>query len=255
MKPIATRVDASESCLAWLEHEGHRLWARGDVEGPLTSVARLVLGVSLREPRWARKILRERIFHTRGLGPFEWGLVKVAAKRAALASAGPLEGLEITEMPDWSALEARDWIGQVLSTETAAQAAASELEHAAQAARVPHANEDAKRFQWDRAIGAVLVSAQGEVLGAASNRSSVSPLLHAELVCLLGFWSRTQRKLPPGARLYVTLKPCRMCAGLIVAMAGESAPNAVWYRDFDPGPMARATVLDPGSDDRKRFGV
>ncbi len=67
-------------------------------------------------------------------------------------------------------------------------------------------------------VGAVLVSATGEVLARGGNRRErdQDPLAHAELVVL----RRASRKLRSwrllGTTLYVTLEPCAMCAGALV---------------------------------------
>lgn len=67
-------------------------------------------------------------------------------------------------------------------------------------------------------IGALVVGADGRVLGRGHNRREVDrdPLGHAELLAIraaaatLGGWRLE------GATLYVTLEPCAMCAGAIV---------------------------------------
>jgi tRNA(adenine34) deaminase len=67
-------------------------------------------------------------------------------------------------------------------------------------------------------VGAVVVGADGALLGRAHNRRETDgdPLAHAELLALraaareLGGWRLA------GATLYVTLEPCAMCAGAIV---------------------------------------
>jgi tRNA(adenine34) deaminase len=67
-------------------------------------------------------------------------------------------------------------------------------------------------------VGAVLVSASGEVLAAAHNSTEASsdPTAHAELLCIRqaatsqGAWRLLD------ATLFVTLEPCPMCAGALL---------------------------------------
>jgi tRNA(adenine34) deaminase len=67
-------------------------------------------------------------------------------------------------------------------------------------------------------VGAVIVAA-GQVVASAGNRREATgdPTAHAEMVALraaaaaLGTWRLS------GADLYVTLEPCPMCAGALVA--------------------------------------
>jgi len=66
-------------------------------------------------------------------------------------------------------------------------------------------------------VGAVIVSAQGDVLARAHNlrETRTDPTAHAEILALreagrqVGNWRLT------GATLYVTLEPCPMCAAAI----------------------------------------
>ena len=72
-------------------------------------------------------------------------------------------------------------------------------------------------------VGAVLVSASGEVLAAARNATerSADPTAHAELLCIrsaataVGGWRLLD------ATLYVTLEPCPMCAGALLQVGGS----------------------------------
>jgi tRNA(adenine34) deaminase len=67
-------------------------------------------------------------------------------------------------------------------------------------------------------VGAVVVSAAGELLGSGFNRREVDqdPTAHAEILAIreaaekLGSWRLID------CALYVTLEPCAMCAGAIV---------------------------------------
>ncbi|KXU82233.1 hypothetical protein CI15_32230 [Paraburkholderia monticola] len=59
-------------------------------------------------------------------------------------------------------------------------------------------------------VGALIVSPLGEIL-AWGKKSSAHPLLHAETSALLMYGEN----LPRGARIYSTLKPCKMCRAAI----------------------------------------
>jgi tRNA(adenine34) deaminase len=70
----------------------------------------------------------------------------------------------------------------------------------------------------DVPVGAVVVNADGEVLGVGCNARALTgdPTAHAEVLALraaaavLGTWRLT------GCTLVVTLEPCTMCAGALV---------------------------------------
>lgn len=100
----------------------------------------------------------------------------------------------------------------------------------------------------DVPIGAVVVSADGEVIGRGHNERELreDPTAHAEVLALraaaahLGTW----RVLD--ATLYVTLEPCTMCAGAIVL---SRIPRVV-YATPDPKAGAVDSILSILSDDR-----
>ncbi len=70
----------------------------------------------------------------------------------------------------------------------------------------------------DVPIGAVLAR-DGEVLASAGNEKELrkDPTAHAEILCLRTGAGATRDWRLGGATLYVTLEPCPMCAGAIVA--------------------------------------
>ena len=88
-------------------------------------------------------------------------------------------------------------------------------------------------------VGAVLVGADGEILGAAGNApiSSHDPTAHAEIRVLREAALRLGNYRLPGTTLYVTLEPCAMCAGAIsharvarlVIAAKDPKGGAVWH--------------------------
>jgi len=72
--------------------------------------------------------------------------------------------------------------------------------------------------QGEVPVGAILVSAQGEVLGTGSNQpiTTHDPTAHAEIIALRLAASAAQNYRLPGSTLYVTIEPCTMCVGAMV---------------------------------------
>jgi tRNA(adenine34) deaminase len=67
-------------------------------------------------------------------------------------------------------------------------------------------------------VGAVVISASGELLGRGYNRTllDVDPSAHAEIVALReAAWRAGNHRLL-GATVYVTIEPCLMCVGALI---------------------------------------
>jgi tRNA(adenine34) deaminase len=102
-------------------------------------------------------------------------------------------------------------------------------------------------------VGAVLVSADGEMLGEGFNRTigSHDPSAHAEIVALRQAGQRLQNYRLPGTTLYVTLEPCAMCAmALVHARVGR-----VVYAASDPKTGAAGSVFDLLGSDRHNHRI
>jgi tRNA(adenine34) deaminase len=100
----------------------------------------------------------------------------------------------------------------------------------------------------DVPIGAVVLSADGEVIGRGHNEREVraDPTAHAEVLALreaatvLGTWRL------PGCSLVVTLEPCTMCAGAAVL----ARVDRVLYGAVDPKAGAVGSLWDVVRDPR-----
>lgn len=96
-------------------------------------------------------------------------------------------------------------------------------------------------------VGAVVV-VDGEIVGSAGNRreASADPTAHAEVLALrqaastLGTWRLHQ------ATVYVTLEPCPMCAGALVA----ARVGALVFGAPDPGAGACGSLYNLCTDPR-----
>jgi len=72
-------------------------------------------------------------------------------------------------------------------------------------------------------VGAVLVDSGGVVLAEAFNSPIRlnDPTAHAEMLVLRAAGSKISNYRLPGTTLYVTLEPCAMCAGALIAARVE----------------------------------
>ena len=81
-------------------------------------------------------------------------------------------------------------------------------------------------------VGAVIVSDAGEVIAQASNRTRElnDPSAHAEMLAIRAASAQLRQDRLEGYDLYVTLEPCAMCAGVIVA----ARIRRLYYGASDP---------------------
>ena len=107
------------------------------------------------------------------------------------------------------------------------------------ASHMPEALAEARAaaLRGEVPVGAVLVGADGSVLARAGNRTRElsDPTAHAEILAIRAACARLGSQRLPGARLWVTLEPCPMCAAAISA--------------------ARIATLYYGADDPRMGGV
>jgi tRNA(adenine34) deaminase len=102
-------------------------------------------------------------------------------------------------------------------------------------------------------VGAVLAAADGVIIGAAGNarEASADPTAHAEILALRGGARHTGSWRLPGSTLVVTLEPCAMCAGAIVAARVQTLVIGAW----DPKAGACGSVWDLVRDARANHVV
>ncbi len=81
-------------------------------------------------------------------------------------------------------------------------------------------------------VGAVIVSAKGELLAQAGNRTLElkDPSAHAEVLAIRTACKEIDNERLMGCDLYVTLEPCTMCAGLI----SFARIRRLYFAAYDP---------------------
>jgi len=91
-------------------------------------------------------------------------------------------------------------------------------------------------------VGAVVVGADGALLGEGSNRpiAGHDPTAHAEIVALRAACAAVGNYRLPHATLYVTLEPCAMCMGAML----HARLARVVFGASDPKTGACGGVLD-----------
>ncbi|MDI3260199.1 MAG: tRNA adenosine(34) deaminase TadA [Sinobacteraceae bacterium] len=91
-------------------------------------------------------------------------------------------------------------------------------------------------------VGAVLVGADGALLGEGWNRpiAAHDPSAHAELIAVRAAAARVGNYRLPDTTLYVTLEPCVMCAGMLIHARVARLVFGAW----DPKAGAVQSVYD-----------
>jgi tRNA(adenine34) deaminase len=95
-------------------------------------------------------------------------------------------------------------------------------------------------------VGAVLVDAEGNIVGQDGNRSIEynDPTGHAEIVVLRQAGEKCKNYRLTGSTFYVTIEPCAMCAGALV----HARVSRVVFGAEDPKAGAMVSCYRIGSD-------
>ena len=105
----------------------------------------------------------------------------------------------------------------------------------------------------DVPIGAVVLDADGQVIGTGRNRREEcgDPTAHAEVLALREAAAQRGEWRLEGCTLVVTLEPCAMCAGAIVLARVPTVVFGAW----DPKAGACGSVFDIVRDPRLNHWV
>jgi tRNA(Arg) A34 adenosine deaminase TadA len=217
---------------AWLPTDDG-VWA---VSGPLwpTPAFALMQAVWDYDPRRAHARLRRRIRTSAPVTPLDHAAAQVAAKRVAYVPPGQGSLPPITDLTSVALVAAGRW-SEALVPASSRLDDPTRLDGWLDAPVGPLATRD-------RPLLAALVDADGAVLMAARNTAGTNRTRHAEVNLVAAWAAQTGGPLPPGARVVCTLRPCRMCAAML--LHGHAGGLDVVFLHDDPGRLARGTSLD-----------
>ena len=113
--------------------------------------------------------------------------------------------------------------------------------------------ERAQREDDEIPVGALVVDAEGNLVGEGWNRNIAEhdPSAHAEIVAMRRAGAALGNHRLVGCTLYVTLEPCAMCA---MAMVHARVARVV-FGAFDPKTGAAGSVFDLLADPRHNHRV
>jgi tRNA(adenine34) deaminase len=105
----------------------------------------------------------------------------------------------------------------------------------------------------DVPVGAVILDAAGSIIATARNRREVDtdPTGHAEIVAIRQAAGALRSRRLDGCTLVVTLEPCTMCAGAVIA----ARLDRLVYGAADPKAGAAGSVWDLVRDRRLGHSV
>lgn len=216
---------------------GAAAWSSGSADAPCGGpVLDVLQGVGFLAPRRAHAVLRGPVGLVAPPSTRELEAIRMLGRRFRVET--PPAGLlraDVSPAARWLRRRAAAWVGSSPPLRDPGDEAWWLALAEAVAASVGVAGR--------RTVGAVLVDAEGRLLGAAAHRTVGRRAEHAELLLAQRWWSRRGSPFPPGARMYVTREPCRMCAGAVVSLLPSEPLHAVVFRDAETGPSASRSPL------------
>lgn len=100
-----------------------------------------------------------------------------------------------------------------------------------------------KKFQRHRCVAVTILDPNGKVLVTATNSNAKNQLLHAEVNAFAQLTRHNINELAPGSTIVTTLKPCIMCANLILEFTRNKKDVKVLAAQDDVGSFGRHSVL------------
>jgi tRNA(Arg) A34 adenosine deaminase TadA len=234
---------------AWVVHERKIYWTVDEPKlfRPSSAIVKLIQFLFEKYIDHSFFILRQRLYTTAEITAMDDGMVKLAAKRAtgniqAIDHSLPLASYE------WIQLGDQNWFLNSAHTENV-QAQTKKIENEVQAKVILSEMESRVSrgevlHDHNRPIAVLITNADGHVLISSVNSNYKNKTLHAEVRAGQEYFHKTGQPLPVGAKIYVSLKPCRMCAAMLAKMSESPESLQVYFSQDDPGIRAKNTIFD-----------
>lgn len=232
---------------AWVRHKEITYFSRFPATDgnrvPSSAVIKLLQGIFDQYEDLSFFILRNRVFANYKLSASDLGMIRLVAKRASGEQALPAnlieEGQEIGK-EDEALIQTRRNIrpldfSKTISTKSVPEFSAELL------AQIPTENQ---RHDQARKVVAFATDAKGLVLEATANAAIFNKTLHAEVCLIQNLFRKGFHSFLEDGNIYVSLKPCKMCAAMIYEFLPPNFKGRVVYLEDDLGPLAQSTALD-----------
>ena len=235
---------------AWIEAPGDLvLFAQcpADYKHPLESaITRLIIGINAEFLEERYRFLRLPIYCDFEPTPWEKHLVKVCAKRLRTQKKFDVAAVQPGKLID---------IGAPLITPVHAERLQQDSNRPMDMAQgfkmvsqlattETRIHQDQKRHKSPRPVASILLDAEFRIITAAVNTNHESQILHAEVNLVAKLRDMGLKRLPNNAILITSLKPCRMCAALLLALGARENNLRIRSVEDDTGTFGRHALLD-----------
>lgn len=233
---IALKLGQPGFDIAFVIHEKRIFFTRYSQlqKGPSSAVVQLLQGLFDQFIDHSFFILRRRIYTTSKITEMCHGMVKTVAKRVRGEVFMRDHGLPLPFQ-----------LTEILSTPSRHLSASNEAPLSSVnllksknliswARKLAYLNPRGDVLHdFDRDIACLLVDKSGELLAFGLNSNSKNKTLHAEVNMVQRYFRETGEKIPQGAQLVTTRRPCRMCAGMILTWSVDPQSLKIIYAEED----------------------
>jgi tRNA(Arg) A34 adenosine deaminase TadA len=243
--------------IAFLIHENTIYFSRHThiLKSPTTAITKLIQGVYDSYPEKSHFILRNKIYSSAIPTEMCLGMIKVAAKRCK----APLKGKNHHILIPFNMIEILYQSNNSIDNNLQNKLIQSNnlnnntFEFLKLIKNLSfHTIQKKERYESNRKVACILVSENKQILSIGLNENSKNKTKHAEINLVQNYYKKYNQPIPKNSIIYTTLKPCKMCAGMIWSCAQDVSLIKVFFLHDDPGSYARNTVLNCGTAERKR---